>query len=133
MNDIAPLNPAACKERKGPWRGTKPAGFLKHPELFVKECIGVDVSIRVMNGAKWRGVLQEVRDNGDVMVRPAQELLYDEPDGPELPEKLLVKSDILWLRRHTNDTDNVSGRSASNQPQEEPAGTPSATKIQQEP
>ncbi|KAI9986243.1 hypothetical protein PInf_025163 [Phytophthora infestans] len=59
-----PHNQVARKDRKGlgPWRGTKPAGFILHPELFMKECIGLDVSIRVMNGAKWKGVLQEVRD-----------------------------------------------------------------------
>ncbi|KAF1786579.1 hypothetical protein GQ600_18427 [Phytophthora cactorum] len=123
------INPAARKDRKGlgPWRGTKPAGFILHPELFMKECVGLDVSIRVMNGAKWKGVLREVRDNGDVVIKPAQELLYDELDGPELPKKLLVKSDILWLRRHLTDTDNVSSQgatSALNQPQEEPLEAP---------
>lgn len=51
----------------------------------MRECVGLIVSVRVMNGAKWRGVLREVRDNGDVVIRPAQELLYDEPDGDELP------------------------------------------------
>ncbi|KAF1783454.1 hypothetical protein GQ600_13802 [Phytophthora cactorum] len=133
-----PQNPAARKDRKGlgPWRGTKPAGFILHPELFMKECIGLDVSIRVMNGAKWKGVLREVRDNGDVVIKPAQELLYDELDGPELPKKLLVKSDILWLRRHLTDTDNVSSQgatSALNQPQEEPLEAPSPAKNDQQP
>ncbi|KAE8899940.1 hypothetical protein PF005_g14445 [Phytophthora fragariae] len=125
----APQNPAARKDRKemGPWRGTKPAGFILHPELFMRECVGLKVSVRVMNGAKWRGVLREVRDNGDVVIRPAQELLYDEPDGDELPEKLLVKSDILWLRRHPEDAE------AGNQPQDEPPEVPSPAKNNQQP
>ncbi|ETN03775.1 hypothetical protein PPTG_15970 [Phytophthora nicotianae INRA-310] len=137
-NAAAPQNPAVLKDRKGldPWRGTKPAGFILHPELFMKECVGLDVSIRLRNGAKWKGVLQEVRDNGDVVIKPAQELLYDELDGPELAEKLLVKSDILWLRRHLKDTDNVSSQGsmlALNQPQEEPFEAPSPTKNNQQP
>ncbi|KAG7376583.1 hypothetical protein PHYPSEUDO_013121 [Phytophthora pseudosyringae] len=133
---VPPQKAAARKEGKGmgPWRGNKPAGFIQHPELFMKECVGMDVSIRVINGAKWKGMLQEVRDNGDVVIQPAQELLYDEPDGPELPEKLLVKSDILWLRRHPKDADNVSSsREASNQPDEELAGPPSPANSKQQP
>jgi hypothetical protein len=94
------------------------------------ECVGMDVSIRVMNGAKWRGVLREVRGNGDVLIQPAQELLYDDPDGPELPEKLLVKGDILWLRRHPKDSDHAD---ATNQPQDEPLEAPSPAKRSQQP
>ncbi|KAI9986244.1 hypothetical protein PInf_025165 [Phytophthora infestans] len=78
-----------------------------------------------------------VRDNGDVVIKPAQELLYDEPDGPELPEQLLVKSDILWLRRHLKDTDTVSSERAmpvlKNHPQEEPLEIPSPAKNSQQP
>ncbi|EGZ29593.1 hypothetical protein PHYSODRAFT_467373 [Phytophthora sojae] len=130
----APQNPAARKDRKemGPWRGTKPAGFILNPELFMRECVGLIVSVRVMNGAKWRGVLREVRDNGDVVIRPAQELLYDEPDGDELPEKLLVKCDILWLRRHVDEDDNAAAE-GSTQPQDEPPEAPSPAKSSQQP
>ncbi|GMF17390.1 unnamed protein product [Phytophthora lilii] len=109
----------------GEWRGTR----------FMTTCIGMDVSIRVMNGAKWRGVLREVRDNGDVVIRPAQELLYDEPDGDELPEKLLVKSDILWLRRHPSPDADASGSGAASsidEPEGEEAEAGSPTKNQQE-
>ncbi|KAG7401779.1 hypothetical protein PHYBOEH_011068 [Phytophthora boehmeriae] len=111
---------AAHRERKGvgAWRGTKPPGFILQPELFMKECIGMDVSVRVMNGAMWKGVLAEVKDNCSVVIKPAQEMLYGEKDGPELPEKELVKSDILWLRRHPKDGDSVAEQQ---QPQVEPA------------
>ncbi|KAG6591044.1 Serine/threonine protein kinase [Phytophthora cinnamomi] len=130
----APPNPTTRKDRKemGPWRGTKPAGFILNPELFMRECEGMEVSVRVMNGAKWRGVLQKVHDNGDVLIKPAQELLYDEPDGAPLPEKLLVKSDILWLRRHLPDEDSAAA-AASNQPQDEPPEAPSPAKNNQQP
>ncbi|KAL4154684.1 hypothetical protein PRNP1_006800 [Phytophthora ramorum] len=133
----AAMDPAALNSRKGmgEWRGSKPAGFILNPELFMRECVGLDVSIRAMNGAKWKGVLQEVRDNGDVIIRPAQELLYDEPDGPALAEKMLAKSDILWLRRHPKDGDNVPERAktTSSQPMEEPIEAPSPSKYNQQP
>ncbi|KAG1711333.1 hypothetical protein DVH05_008586 [Phytophthora capsici] len=124
----ATTTPAARMERKGmgPWRGTKPAGYIQHPELFMKKCIGFDVSIRVITGAKWKGVLREVHDNGDVIIRPAQELLYDEKDGDELEEKLLVKSDILWLRRHLQDE--APAEPVVIQPEVELEESPSPTK-----
>jgi hypothetical protein len=75
------------------------------------ECVGMDVSIRVMNGAKWRGVLREVRGNGDVLIQPAQ-------------------GDILWLRRHPKDSDHAD---ATNQPQDEPLEAPSPAKRSQQP
>ncbi|KAF4316783.1 hypothetical protein BBO99_00007660 [Phytophthora kernoviae] len=106
-----PQAAAASRERKstGPWRGTKSPGFILQPELFMKECIGMDVSVRVMNGAMWKGVLAEVKDNGSVVIRPAQEMLYGEKDGPERAEQELVKSDILWLRRHPKPGDVLVG------------------------
>lgn len=92
----------------------------------MKKCIGFDVSIRVITGAKWKGVLREVHDNGDVIIRPAQELLYDEKDGDELEEKLLVKSDILWLRRHLQDE--APAEPVVIQPEVELEESPSPTK-----
>ncbi|RLN87250.1 hypothetical protein BBJ28_00018984 [Nothophytophthora sp. Chile5] len=87
----------------------KPAGFILHPEGFMRECLNMDVSLRTMDGVMWKGVLKEVSTEGNVIIRPAQEMLFGEKDGPELPEKQLYKHNIIWLRRHPKDTDILIG------------------------
>lgn len=113
-----PQGPAAGSKGVNNWRGTKPAGFILHPERFMETCVGMEVSVRVMNGAKWVGILKEVKDNGSIVIKPAQEMLYDKPDGAPLPEKELVKGDILWLRRHPDGYQPPSD--TTSQPQDEP-------------
>ncbi|GMF65162.1 unnamed protein product [Phytophthora lilii] len=78
---------------------------MNNPELFMRKCIGMDVSVRVKSGETGQGVLHDVKDNGNVVLKPAQELLYGKEDGSKLPEKELTKRDMLWLRRSPTRTD----------------------------
>ncbi|OWZ03678.1 Serine/threonine protein kinase [Phytophthora megakarya] len=85
-------------EKKDDLLAMKQSEFSKNPLQIMRECLGLEVFVQVASGNTWQGMLTEVKDNGNVVLKPAQELL-DKEYGPELPEKELTESEILWLGR----------------------------------
>ncbi|KAG7383234.1 hypothetical protein PHYPSEUDO_003914 [Phytophthora pseudosyringae] len=67
------------------------------PTEMMRECLGMDVSVRTTSGNTWQGLLAEVKGNGTIVLKPARELHYGKP---EVLEKGLVATEVLWLRRN---------------------------------